>query len=131
MKFAQHELSVGPMKRGCHLIHGDVLKAIQPTLKDFDVGLCHVFCQHTSCSITINEVLFDCRALCNKRLTPPAIFPRLDSSHARALLRGEYIPPWQNADPDVRVDTETFLNQTVPEASPNDAPELCPIQRVA
>ena len=56
MKFSQHEVSVGPLKRGCHLIHGEVLKAIQPSLKDFDVGLCHVFLQHTSASITINEV---------------------------------------------------------------------------
>jgi thiamine phosphate synthase YjbQ (UPF0047 family) len=59
MKFAQHEVSLGPLKRGCHLVHHDVLKAIQPSLQGYRVGLCHVFLQHTSASITINEV---CRA---------------------------------------------------------------------
>uniref|UniRef100_A0A061QST5 Secondary thiamine-phosphate synthase enzyme n=1 Tax=Tetraselmis sp. GSL018 TaxID=582737 RepID=A0A061QST5_9CHLO len=75
MKFAQREFSLGPFKRGCHLVHREVLKEIEQPLKDFKVGLCHVFIQHTSASITINE----------------------------------------NADPDVRVDAETFLNRVVPE----------------
>jgi secondary thiamine-phosphate synthase enzyme len=40
--------------RGFHLITGAVLNAI-PTVKEIRVGLLHLFLQHTSASLTINE----------------------------------------------------------------------------
>jgi thiamine phosphate synthase YjbQ (UPF0047 family) len=49
-------VTLGRKKRGCHLVQREVLDVIQPSLSGFKVGLCHVFLQHTSASITINEV---------------------------------------------------------------------------
>lgn len=65
------------MRRGFHLITRHVLDAI-PETRECRVGLLHVFIQHTSASLTINE----------------------------------------NADPDVRVDFETAMNNAVPESLP-------------
>ena len=40
--------------RGCHLITDDIVRQL-PALVDFDVGLAHIFLQHTSASLTLNE----------------------------------------------------------------------------
>ena len=40
--------------RGFHLITDEVIKAL-PELKQIDCGLLHLFIQHTSASLTINE----------------------------------------------------------------------------
>ena len=45
---------VPAVRRGFHLITHHVLQAI-PELATFQVGLLHVFIQHTSASLTINE----------------------------------------------------------------------------
>ncbi len=50
----QHQLTLPPRSRGFHLITGDVLLAI-PEVKRIKIGLLHVFVQHTSASLTINE----------------------------------------------------------------------------
>ena len=42
------------MRRGFHLITRDVIEAI-PELRQFQIGLLHVFIQHTSASLSINE----------------------------------------------------------------------------
>ena len=60
-----------------HLITHEVVSAI-PELARIEVGLLHVFIQHTSAALTLNE----------------------------------------NADPDVRVDLESFLSDLVPETYP-------------
>ena len=41
-------------RRGYHLITEDVVRAI-PELKNIKIGICQVFIQHTSASLTINE----------------------------------------------------------------------------
>ncbi|WP_255695568.1 secondary thiamine-phosphate synthase enzyme YjbQ [Pedobacter sp. MC2016-14] len=41
-------------KRGFHLITDEITSAM-PQLKDFNKGMCQVFIQHTSASLTINE----------------------------------------------------------------------------
>lgn len=41
-------------QRGFHLITNDVVQAL-PDIKRLDVGLLHLFLQHTSASLTINE----------------------------------------------------------------------------
>lgn len=51
----QAEITVTAPSRGCHLITNDILKAIGKDLKKIDVGLCNIFCKHTSASLTINE----------------------------------------------------------------------------
>jgi secondary thiamine-phosphate synthase enzyme len=40
--------------RGFHLITNDVIAAL-PSIKDVEVGLLHLWLQHTSASLTINE----------------------------------------------------------------------------
>jgi secondary thiamine-phosphate synthase enzyme len=54
MAWLQRQLSLAPRARGCHLITREVLQAI-PELAGFRLGLLHVFIQHTSASLTINE----------------------------------------------------------------------------
>jgi secondary thiamine-phosphate synthase enzyme len=74
MMWYQHQISVTAPSRGSHLITDQILKAAGPDLKHIKVGMCNLFVQHTSASLTINE----------------------------------------NADPDVRTDMETALNNIVP-----------------
>lgn len=50
----QKTLQLDAKSRGFHLITRDVLQAI-PELKQCKVGLLHLFIQHTSASLTINE----------------------------------------------------------------------------
>ena len=50
----QKRIRLEPRKRGFHLITSQVLSEV-PELRDFEVGLMHVFIQHTSASLTINE----------------------------------------------------------------------------
>jgi secondary thiamine-phosphate synthase enzyme len=54
MKMLQAELTLRERKRGFHLITNEVVAAV-PELRDIKRGICHVFIQHTSASLTINE----------------------------------------------------------------------------
>jgi secondary thiamine-phosphate synthase enzyme len=54
MAWLQAELRLGPRRRGFHLITAEVEAAL-PELERLDIGLLHVFIQHTSASLTINE----------------------------------------------------------------------------
>lgn len=51
----QHSISITAPKRGCHLITPNIMQTIQPDLQTINVGLCNLFIQHTSASLTINE----------------------------------------------------------------------------
>ena len=50
----QEFIQLRPMPRGFHLITHEIVRAL-PELRDFQMGLLHVFVQHTSASLTINE----------------------------------------------------------------------------
>ncbi|GGY31390.1 hypothetical protein GCM10011297_00100 [Bacterioplanes sanyensis] len=50
----QKQLQLAAKARGFHLITDEVLQQL-PELATIDVGLLHVFIQHTSASLTINE----------------------------------------------------------------------------
>lgn len=50
----QRNLTLPAMPRGCHLMTNEVLSGL-PELADLQVGLLHLFIQHTSASLTINE----------------------------------------------------------------------------
>ena len=50
----QFEIALTARRRGCHLVTDDVLSQI-PVLKSCRIGLLHVFIQHTSASLSINE----------------------------------------------------------------------------
>ncbi len=54
MSWLQHQMTVGPFRRGFHLITRDIIAGI-PKLREINVGLAHVFIKHTSASLTINE----------------------------------------------------------------------------
>jgi secondary thiamine-phosphate synthase enzyme len=55
MKIIQHELTLRPRSRGFHLVTDEILSAISPDLKGLRAGLCHIFIQHTSAALAINE----------------------------------------------------------------------------
>jgi len=54
MPWIQRTIELAAQPRGFHLITREVVAAL-PELAQFDVGLLHVFLQHTSASLTINE----------------------------------------------------------------------------
>lgn len=50
----QRQLEISPHPRGFHLITDQVLQAL-PEVRGLQVGLVHLFIQHTSASLSINE----------------------------------------------------------------------------
>jgi secondary thiamine-phosphate synthase enzyme len=50
----QKEVQLRPRSRGFHLVTQEILAEL-PELRQVSVGLLHVFIQHTSASLTINE----------------------------------------------------------------------------
>ena len=66
MSWKQRKIDVGPFPAGFHLITANVVEAM-PEIRQCRVGLLHVFIQHTSAALTINEnadpdVLHDLKA---------------------------------------------------------------------
>jgi secondary thiamine-phosphate synthase enzyme len=54
MLFFQKKITLTPQRRGYHLITHTILREL-PEISQLQVGLLHVFIQHTSASLTINE----------------------------------------------------------------------------
>jgi len=54
MKIYQQALTLRERRRGFHIITDEVEDAL-PQLDEINVGICQVFIQHTSASLTINE----------------------------------------------------------------------------
>ncbi len=54
MKIYQQAIQLSQRKRGFHLITSEIINAL-PQLAEFKTGICQVFIQHTSASLTINE----------------------------------------------------------------------------
>src|SRR5262245_22224502 len=54
MSWYRHHLALPPFRRGFNLITDRVIDAV-PELSRVKIGLLHVFIQHTSASLTINE----------------------------------------------------------------------------
>ena len=54
MSWLQRRMSLGPFRRGFHLVTRQIVEAI-PELAAYRVGMLQVFIQHTSASVTINE----------------------------------------------------------------------------
>jgi secondary thiamine-phosphate synthase enzyme len=54
MEWRQDTVRLAPKPRGFHLVTDQILEQ-GPRLDDIRVGLLHVFIQHTSASLTINE----------------------------------------------------------------------------
>ncbi|MEM7799615.1 MAG: secondary thiamine-phosphate synthase enzyme YjbQ [Chloroflexota bacterium] len=73
----QKRIQLQSKSRGIHLVTREILQAV-PKLSQFQVGLAHLFIQHTSASLAINE----------------------------------------NADPEVRRDVRSWLDEVAPENAP-------------
>ncbi|MGI8980112.1 MAG: secondary thiamine-phosphate synthase enzyme YjbQ [Pirellulaceae bacterium] len=54
MPWLQRQIALSARSRGCHLITREVIAGL-PELQKFKIGMLHVFIQHTSASLTINE----------------------------------------------------------------------------
>lgn len=54
MKIYQQPILLREKKRGYHLITSDIVNAF-PQIAEIKTGICQVFIQHTSASLTINE----------------------------------------------------------------------------
>jgi len=54
MKIFQHQLQLAEKKRGFHLVTEEIIQQVQK-IREIKKGICHVFIQHTSASLTINE----------------------------------------------------------------------------
>jgi len=73
----QKKISMQAKRRGFHLVTAELVQEL-PELRQVNIGLLHLFIQHTSASLAINE----------------------------------------NADPDVRIDMESYFSQAVAENEP-------------
>jgi secondary thiamine-phosphate synthase enzyme len=51
----QHEISITAPSRGCHLVTSDIMKTIGSDVSKIQIGMCNLFIQHTSASLTVNE----------------------------------------------------------------------------
>src|SRR6201986_3376485 len=54
MKIYQQQLQLKERRRGFHLVTGEIEQAL-PAIHQINTGICQVFIQHTSASLTINE----------------------------------------------------------------------------
>ncbi len=54
MKIIQCQLKLKERRRGFHLVTSEIEEAV-PEILEFKTGICQVFIQHTSASLTINE----------------------------------------------------------------------------
>lgn len=54
MKIYQQALQLKARRRGFHIITSEIQQAI-PQVREINAGMCQVFIQHTSASLTINE----------------------------------------------------------------------------
>ena len=54
MGWVQKEIQLAPKARGFHLITAEISQHL-PELRDVQVGLAHIFIQHTSASLALNE----------------------------------------------------------------------------
>lgn len=77
LQWQQKEIYLKARPRGFHLVTAEIVHQL-PELAQLEVGLLHLWIQHTSASLSINE----------------------------------------NADPDVRLDFESFFNRLMPEGEP-------------
>jgi secondary thiamine-phosphate synthase enzyme len=82
----QKELTLKPRPRGFHLITSDIVSRL-PELKNIKAGVAHIFIQHTSASLTINEnadpsVRSDMEIYFNRAV------PESDAKHYEHTLEG-------------------------------------------
>lgn len=55
MTWFQTTITLKPRTRGFHLVTSEILQSLAEPLASYEVGLAHIFIQHTSASLSINE----------------------------------------------------------------------------
>jgi secondary thiamine-phosphate synthase enzyme len=55
MSWIQREIRLKPFPAGCHPITRTIVDAIAEEIREYEIGLLHLFLQHTSASLTLNE----------------------------------------------------------------------------
>ena len=53
--YLQRSFSLTSRKRGCHLVTDEILSHLSSDLSTLSIGLLHLFIQHTSASLSLNE----------------------------------------------------------------------------
>ncbi len=53
--WTQKSLSLPARSKGAYLITSDIESQLQPELSQYKTGLLHLFAQHTSCALSLNE----------------------------------------------------------------------------
>ena len=54
MRWIQRQITLSGKTRGFHLVTEEIRSQV-PELKDYEIGLAHIFIQHTSASLALNE----------------------------------------------------------------------------
>ncbi len=54
MSWFQKEIVMSPKRRGFHLVTGEIVSQL-PELRELSVGVAHIFIQHSSASLALNE----------------------------------------------------------------------------
>jgi len=54
MSWTQKEINLSPKPRGFHLVTREILEQV-PELREYSIGIAHIFICHTSASLTLNE----------------------------------------------------------------------------
>jgi secondary thiamine-phosphate synthase enzyme len=54
VSWSQKRITLRPRRRGFHVITDEIISQV-PELSEFEMGLMHLFLQHTSASLAINE----------------------------------------------------------------------------
>ena len=54
MTWFQKEITLPPTRRGFHLITQEIVRQL-PQIQNYRVGIAHIFIQHTSASLSLNE----------------------------------------------------------------------------
>lgn len=52
--YSQHQITLPSLGRGSHLVTDEIVKSV-PEIRTIKCGLLHLFIQHTSCGLTMNE----------------------------------------------------------------------------
>ncbi|KAI5801469.1 hypothetical protein DFH27DRAFT_59220 [Peziza echinospora] len=55
MSWSQSTFTLPPQARGSYLITDHILSRLTPQISDIKIGLLHLFIQHTSCALSLNE----------------------------------------------------------------------------
>lgn len=102
MSWLQKEITLSAKSRGFHLVTREILGQI-PEIGDFSVGLAHIFIQHTSASLALNEnadptVRQDMEAYFNRAVPENASYfihtyegPDDMPAHIKAVLLGSSV----------------------------------------